>query len=82
MEGCSGNGAGWSQTGPDDALGTLALWGEAPPGAERVRVRFGAEVGEESVVAGRLFGGVVGSAVPGLERVGGRRGVLCRRRVA
>ncbi len=52
MEDASGNGPGWTRTGADGDLGTLAVWGEAPAGAERVRIAFGSEVREEPVVDG------------------------------
>lgn len=37
-EGGSSNGPGWSQAGPDDLLGTLVVWDEAPPDATYRRV--------------------------------------------
>jgi hypothetical protein len=45
----SSNGPGWSQTGPDDRLGTLVVWGEAPPDADMVRVVFKGTPIEEPV---------------------------------
>jgi len=50
--GASGNGPGWSQVGADKELGTLTVWGDAPAGAERVRVEVAGEVQEESVSGG------------------------------
>lgn len=49
VEGGSGNGPSWSQAGPDELLGTLVIWGEAPGGADMVRARFGGVVVEEPV---------------------------------
>jgi hypothetical protein len=49
LEGGSSNGPGWSQAGPDDHLGTLVVWGEAPPDAEMVRVGFEGTAIEEPV---------------------------------
>lgn len=45
--GSSGNGAGWTLT--EGELGTLHVWGEAPAGAEAVRVEWGGEVREAPV---------------------------------
>jgi hypothetical protein len=50
MEGSSSNGSGWSQMGPDAEFGTLAVWEEAPPGVDRVRVELmDGQVREEPV---------------------------------
>ncbi len=49
LEGGSGNGPSWSQAGPDDRLGTLVAWGEAPADAEMVRVCFEGRSAEEPV---------------------------------
>jgi len=51
-EGSSSNGPGWHLLDPDTGLGVLTDWGEAPAGAERVRVEFQGEVLEEEVVNG------------------------------
>ena len=48
MEGGSGNGPGWEET-DQPGLGTLSEWGEAPDGAEAVRVAFGGEITEVAV---------------------------------
>jgi hypothetical protein len=50
--GTSGNGPGWTSTGAERDLGTLASWGDAPAGAERVRVRWGGHAGEAPVADG------------------------------
>ena len=50
--GSSGNGPGWSQVGADKELGTLTMWGEAPVGADRIRVEFEGDVHEETVSGG------------------------------
>jgi hypothetical protein len=43
-DGTSSNGPGWTRTGsPDDDLGTLVIWDEAPEGADHVRVSFRGE---------------------------------------
>jgi len=49
-EGGSANGPGWSRVGPE--LGTLTIWDEAPPSADRVRVDFEGETREEAVNEG------------------------------
>ena len=50
----SSNGPGWSRLGPDTSLGTLTIWGQAPPvlRADRARVEFEGEVREEPVTNG------------------------------
>jgi hypothetical protein len=48
----SANGPGWEQTGHDPDVGTLSLWGNAPAGADMIRVEFGDEQLEEHVVEG------------------------------
>jgi hypothetical protein len=54
-EGNSSNGSGWSHVGPDPDLGTVTTWGEAPPGADMVRVEFQGQVREEQVSNGVYF---------------------------
>jgi hypothetical protein len=49
LEGGSGNGPSWSQAGPDDLLGTLVIWGDAPAEAEMVRAWFDGGAIEEPV---------------------------------
>lgn len=48
----SGNGPGWTRTHPELDLGALTAWGDAPAGADRVRVTFRGAVREEPVVDG------------------------------
>ena len=48
-ESTSGNGGGWSLMHDIDGLGTLALWDEAPPGADALRAEFQGEVREEEI---------------------------------
>jgi hypothetical protein len=48
----SSNGGGWGSVDLDAEVGTLVLWDEAPPGADRVRVAFGADLREEPVEHG------------------------------
>lgn len=52
VDGTSGNGPGWTLTDAEGELGTLAGWGEAPEGADRVRASFGGETREEPVSDG------------------------------
>jgi hypothetical protein len=52
FEGGSSNGPGWEQRGHDPDVGTLSFWGDAPAGAEMVRVEFEGEMLEEPVVDG------------------------------
>jgi hypothetical protein len=52
VEGSSSNGGGWRPSDPESELGTLVIWDDAPPGADRVRVAFGPEVHEEAVEHG------------------------------
>ncbi|HEU4456337.1 MAG TPA: hypothetical protein VFR81_24940 [Longimicrobium sp.] len=52
VEGTSGNGPGWTLTDRDRGLGTAHLWGEAPAGADRVRVTFRGETREAPVARG------------------------------
>ena len=40
FEGASSNGPGWEQTAHDPDLGTLSWWGDAPAGADFIRVAF------------------------------------------
>lgn len=51
-EGSSGNGSGWSRVDPDEELGTLTLWDDAPQGADRVRARFNGELFETPIQNG------------------------------
>jgi hypothetical protein len=48
----SGNGPSWSLSDETTGLGTLSVWDEAPPGADRVRVEYDGQVIEEPVVEG------------------------------
>jgi hypothetical protein len=48
----SSNGPGWEQTAHDPDVGTLSFWGEAPAGADMVRVECGGEEIEELVTQG------------------------------
>lgn len=48
----SGNGDGWTLTDTESGLGTATAWGEAPDGADRVRVSFRGEVREAPVEDG------------------------------
>ena len=49
----SGNGGGWSPSGPDYVdLGTLSFWGEARRDADMVRIVFGGKTIEEPVKDG------------------------------
>jgi hypothetical protein len=50
--GSSGNGPGWMQSDAEHDAGTLALWGNAPPGADRVRAEWNDETREGEVQAG------------------------------
>jgi hypothetical protein len=52
LEGSSSNGDGWSHMGSDPRIGTLALWGQAPAGADRVRVELGGQSREEAIENG------------------------------
>ncbi len=49
MEGSSGNGPGWSRIALESDLGLLTDWGEAPVGADRVRLEFQGQLREEEV---------------------------------
>jgi hypothetical protein len=51
-EGGSSNGPGWHLLDPDTGLGVVTVWGEAPPGADRVRVELDGERREEPVANG------------------------------
>lgn len=51
-EGGSGNGGGWTQTDGERGLGTATAWGEAPEGADGVRVSFRGEVREAPIENG------------------------------
>jgi len=51
-EGSSSNGPGWHRLDPDADLGVVTVWGEAPPGADMVRLEIEGEVREESVLQG------------------------------
>jgi hypothetical protein len=48
----SSNGPGWEQTAHDPDVGTLSFWGEAPAGADMVRVGCAGEEIEELVTQG------------------------------
>jgi hypothetical protein len=48
----TGNGPGWAIAQPEEDVGTLSLWSEAPPGADRVRVEFEGRVTEEPIENG------------------------------
>jgi hypothetical protein len=52
IEGGSGNGLGWSRLRPESDLGILTDWGQAPPGADRVRVEFEGQIREEPAIEG------------------------------
>src|SRR6266513_1701029 len=52
MQGGSGNGPGWSRIALDSDLGILTDWGEAPVGADRVRLEFQGQLLEEEVSGG------------------------------
>ena len=52
VEGSSSNGGGWRNTDTDAELGMLVVWDDAPAGADRVRVAFGADVHEEPIEYG------------------------------
>lgn len=52
VQGTSSNGGGWSCTDAETRLGTAAAWGEAPDGADRVRVACGGAARESSVENG------------------------------
>ena len=45
----SADGPGWEQTGHDPDVGTLSLWGDAPDGADAVRVAFGGDLIDEPI---------------------------------
>src|SRR5919108_659370 len=47
FERSSARSPGWGQTGHNRDVCTLSLWGEAPDGAEAVRVAFGGDLIEE-----------------------------------
>jgi hypothetical protein len=51
-EGSSSNGPGWSRDSYGSELGTLSVWGDAPAGADRVRIESNGEIREESVEGG------------------------------
>lgn len=52
VEGTDGNGPGWTLADPDRGLGTASAWGQAPEGANRVRIAFGGELREVAVAGG------------------------------
>jgi hypothetical protein len=54
-EGSSGNGSGWTSVDPGMELGTVTIWDEAPPGADKVRVEFAGELREEPVSDGAFL---------------------------
>lgn len=49
--GCDGNGGavGWTLTDSDRRLGVVALWDDAPPGADAVRVKWRDDERDEAV---------------------------------
>ena len=49
FEGASSNGPGWEQTAHDPDLGTLSWWGDAPAGADFIRVAFEGTVIDEPI---------------------------------
>lgn len=51
-EGSSSNGPGWHRLDPDTGLGLVTVWGEAPTGADRVRVELAGDSREEPVANG------------------------------
>jgi hypothetical protein len=51
-EGSSGNGPGWSRITLESDVGILADWGDAPAGADRVRLEFQGQLREEEVNGG------------------------------
>jgi hypothetical protein len=52
LEQGSSNSAGWAPTGHDPDVGTLSCWGQAPAGADMVRVEFGGDIVDEPVSEG------------------------------
>jgi hypothetical protein len=52
VPGSDGNGDGWTLTDGESGVGTATAWGEAPAGADRVRVVFGGETREAPVEGG------------------------------
>ena len=54
-QGSSSNGAGWQRLKSDSDLGVVTAWGEAPPGADQVRVELEGHVLEEAVASGIYF---------------------------
>lgn len=50
--GSSANGPGWTLTDPERELGTLVIWGDAPDGADAVRVEWSGETREAAVEGG------------------------------
>lgn len=51
-EGSSSNGPGWHRTDDTTELGVVTYWGNAPRGADRVRVSFRGRAWEEAVSNG------------------------------
>ena len=51
-DGTSGNGPGWTLAESEGELGTATAWGEAPYGADRVRVAFRGDAREVPVENG------------------------------
>jgi len=51
-EGASSNGSGWQRFALDGDLGVVADWGEAPRGADRVRIELEGDTREEPVSNG------------------------------
>lgn len=53
LEQGSGNAPwGWEQTGDDPDVGTLSVWGDAPDGADMVKVEFEGRIFEDTVAEG------------------------------
>lgn len=48
-EGSSSNGPGWHRIDPKTNLGVVTIWGDAPPGADRVRFDLMGETLEDAV---------------------------------
>ena len=54
-EGHSSNASGWSKIGSDDDRGTMTLWDDAPPYADRARAKFNGESREAPVENGAFL---------------------------
>jgi hypothetical protein len=68
IEGGSGNSAGWRLREFGADVGTLVVWEEAPPGADRVRVEFEGDVHEEPIESGAYLS--AGGGYPILTQAG------------